>query len=132
MNKGDFWLSNIQQKMLSRDESRNDLGTIRIHKNVIASVAALAACEIEGVKGIGRNAVLSLFGLLGRKNAGSIGVEIDKNEEVRINIPLIIKYGFNIPDVANRVQENISSALDKTTSLPVKYININVQGIERG
>ena len=35
---------------MQREESRTDLGAIRIHKNVIASIASIAAIEIEGVK----------------------------------------------------------------------------------
>jgi uncharacterized alkaline shock family protein YloU len=60
----------------------------------------------------------------------AIKVEIDKNEEVKVEIPLVIKYGFNIPDIANKVQENVRNALEKMTNLSIKDIDINVQGIE--
>lgn len=118
--------------MMQREESRTDLGTIRIHKNVIASIASLAANEIEGVKRVGRDFKSGILELVGKKSLTAIKVEIDKNEEVKVNIPLVIKYGFNIPDIANRVQENIRNALEKMTNLSIKEININVQGIERG
>ncbi len=118
--------------MVHREESRTDLGTIRIHKNVIASVASLAAGEIDGVKRIGGDLRSGLFELIGKKSIFAIRVDIDKNEEVRLDIPLVIKYGFNIPDIANRVQESVRNALEKMTNLSVKDININVQGIERG
>ena len=38
---------------MHKEESQTDLGKIRIHKNVIASIASIAAVEIEGVKRIG-------------------------------------------------------------------------------
>ncbi len=38
---------------MEREESRSDFGAIRIYKNVIASIAATATMEIEGVKKIG-------------------------------------------------------------------------------
>lgn len=117
---------------MQKEESRTDLGTIRIHKNVIASIASLAACEIEGVKGVGRDLKSGLLELVGKKAFAAIRVEIDKNEEVKVEIPLIIKYGFNIPDIANRVQENVRVALEKMTNLSIKDININVQSIEKG
>ncbi len=118
--------------MIHKEESRTGLGSIRIYRDVIASIASLAALEIEGVKGIGRDFKTSVLELLGRKPSFSIKVAIEKNEEVRIEIPLIIKYGFNIPDVANRVQENIRNRLEKTTNLSIKDINVNIWGIERG
>lgn len=114
------------------DESRTDYGKIKIHKNVIASIASIAAAEIEGVKRIGGDLRSGLYELVGKRALASIKVDIDRNEEVKIEIPLVIKYGYNVPDIASRVQENVRIALDKMTNLSVKDINVNVQAIERG
>jgi uncharacterized alkaline shock family protein YloU len=114
------------------DESRTDLGTIRIHKKVIASISSLAATEIEGVKRVGGDFKSGLLELIGKKALTAINVEINKNDEVMIAIPLVIKYGYNIPEIANRVQENVRNNLEKMTNLSIKDIDINVQGIERG
>jgi uncharacterized alkaline shock family protein YloU len=114
------------------EESRSELGVVKIHKKVIASIASLAAGEIEGVKRVGGNLKSSVLEMLGQKSLSAIRVEFDKNEEVKVDLPLIIKYGFNIPDVANKVQENVRGALEKMTNLSVKDINITVQGIEKG
>lgn len=107
-----------------------DLGTIKIHKNVIASIASLAAAEIEGVKRVG-NLRKTIFSIIEKNGPSSIKVDIDKNEEVKIAIPLIIKYDFSVPDVANKVQDNIRAALERMTNLSIRNINVNVQGIER-
>ncbi len=114
------------------DESRTDLGTIKIHKNVIASIASLASCEIEGVRRIGGGFRSRLLQTLGRRSLSSIEVEIDKNEEVRVVIPLVIKFGYNIPEVAAKVQESVRAALERMTAISVKDINVNVQEIEKG
>ncbi|HTZ11800.1 MAG TPA: Asp23/Gls24 family envelope stress response protein, partial [Candidatus Margulisiibacteriota bacterium] len=84
---------------MQRDESRTDLGTIRIHKNVIASIASLAAADIQGVKRVGSRFAGTILDFIGNKASSGIRVEINKNEEVKVEIPLIIKYGFNIPDI---------------------------------
>jgi uncharacterized alkaline shock family protein YloU len=118
--------------MMRQEESRTDLGTIRIHKNVIASLSAIAAGEIEGVKRVGGDFRSGFFELIGKKSLLAIRVEFDKNDEVKLEIPLVIKYGFNIPEIANKVQENVRNALEKMTNLTLKDININVQGVERG
>jgi len=118
--------------MMQRDESRTDLGTIRIHKNVIASIASLAALDVEGVKRVGGDFKSGLMELIGRKSSYAIKVEINKTEEVSLDIPLVIKYGYNIPDIADKVQENIRNSLEKMTNLSIKEINVNVQGIEKG
>ncbi|HNW39808.1 MAG TPA: Asp23/Gls24 family envelope stress response protein [Candidatus Omnitrophota bacterium] len=117
---------------MNRDESRNELGVLRIHKNVISSISSIAAIEIEGVKRVGKDFKSGLAELLGKKFSSAIKVEISKNEEVKVEIPLVIKYGYNIPEIANRVQENVRLALEKMSNLSIKEVNVSVQGIERG
>jgi uncharacterized alkaline shock family protein YloU len=116
---------------MQREETRTDLGTIRIHKNVIASIASLAAMEIEGVKRIGGNFKNGLTELLGKNIFSMVKVEIIKNEEVKVEVPIVAKYGFNLPELANKVQENIRMNLEKMTNLLIKEINVNIQGVER-
>lgn len=118
--------------MMNKEETRTDLGVVKIHKNVIASIAAVAATEIEGVKRIGGGLKSGFLELIGKKLPISIGVEFDKAGDVRVEIPVVIKYGFNIPEIANQVQENVREALEKMTNLSIKDIDINIQGIERG
>lgn len=117
---------------MQREESRTDLGLVRIHDDVIASIASVAASEIEGVKSVGINSKAGFFGLFEKKNIAAIKVEKDKNGEITVQIPIVAKYGFNIPEIANRVQENVRSALEKMTNLSIKDINVNVQRVERG
>jgi uncharacterized alkaline shock family protein YloU len=117
---------------MEREDTRSGLGTVRIHKDVIASIALLAAAEIPGVKSVGAKFSSKILELLGRKPVSGIRVEINKNEEVKVEMPLVAKYGFNIPDVADKVQESVRAALEKMTNLSIKDININVIGIERG
>jgi len=114
------------------EETRTDLGAIRIHKNVIASISSLAILEIDGIKRVGGDIKSGLLELVGKKPLLAIKVEINKNEEVKVDIPVVVKYGYNIPEVASRAQESVRNALEKMTNLSIKDININVQRIERG
>lgn len=113
-----------------RESFYTDTGTIKIHRNVIASIASLAAAEVEGVKRVG-SFRKGFFALTQNSGASSIKVDIDKNEEVKIQIPLIIKYDYSVPEVASKVQDNVRNALERMTNLAIKDINVNVQGIER-
>ncbi|MFA5320268.1 MAG: Asp23/Gls24 family envelope stress response protein [Candidatus Omnitrophota bacterium] len=116
---------------MHKEESSLDLGTIKIHKNVIASIASLAATEIDGVKKIGKDFKMGFCELIGKKTYSSIKVLIDKNDEVRVELPIVVKYNYNVPEIANKVQENVRNALEKMTNLTVRNINVAVQGIER-
>jgi len=116
--------------MVFGDEVRSDLGTIKIYKSAIATVAAIAANEVEGVKGVSRGAAIRFLELMGAK-VTRIGIEIDQNSNVSIEVPLVIKYGYHVPDVANKVQENVRQAVEKATNLSVKDINISIKSIEK-
>lgn len=116
---------------MKNEESRTDLGIIKIHKDVIASIASLASTEVEGVKKIGGDLKASIYELLGKKEQRGINVEIDRNNEVKLDVPLVIKYGYNVTDIARSVQESIQQSLEKMTNLTIKEININVQRIEK-
>ena len=116
---------------MHKEESTLDLGTIKIHKNVIASIASLAALEIEGVRKIGKNFKMGLWEMVGRRSYSSVKVMFEKNDEVCVELPLVIRYNFNVPEVANKVQENVRNALEKMTNLTVRNINVAVQGIEK-
>jgi uncharacterized alkaline shock family protein YloU len=117
--------------MKKNEESTTDLGAIKIHKDVIASIASLASLEVEGVKKIGGDFKTSIYEMLGKSQQRGIRVDIDRNDEVRLDVPVVVKYGYNITEIARRVQENIEQSLGKMTNLIIKEININVQRIER-
>ena len=76
---------------MSKEETRTDLGTIKIHKNVIAAIAAIAACEIEGVNKIGVDLKSGFLELMGKKSPTAIKVEFNSSDEVDLIIPLVIK-----------------------------------------
>lgn len=118
---------------MQREESRNDLGIIKIHKNVVASIAAIAAMEIGGVKRVGGTFVAGFMSLIGNKALYGVRVEFsNKREEVKVEVPLVIQYDYNVADVASKVQESVRNSLEKMTNLSIKDINISVQSVERG
>ena len=112
-------------------DSKSNSGTVKIHKSVIVSIAAIAALEIDGVKKIAWAADFNLFRFLGLKSSEEIKVEFSKNDEINLEIPLVVKYGCNIPEIAENVQENVRQALEKTLDKPPRNITINIQGIDK-
>lgn len=117
---------------MSQEQTRTELGVIKVHENVIASIASITAVETPGVKSVDKSLRAKVAEILGRKRNLGVNVKISRAQEVSIGIPLIVKYGFNIPEVAGMVQDNVRQALEKMTNLLIKDINVNVTGIERG
>ena len=105
------------------------MGEVRIADEVVAIIAGLAATEVEGVASMAGNITNELVGKLGMKNL-SKGVKVDVTEEhVSVDLSLNIKYGYNIPDVSERVQDRVKSAIENMTGLTVLDINIRIAGV---
>ena len=112
--------------------SKLEIGAVRIHKDVISSIAEIAASEIEGVKQIGGRKNFSIIELLGIKSLRSaIKVEFSKNDEIILSVPLTIKYGYNISEVAENAEAKIRQALEKMIDKAPRDIRISIQAIEK-
>ena len=104
-------------------------GQVQIADEVVAIIAGLAATEVEGVASMAGNITNELVGKLGMKNL-SKGVKVDVTEEhVSVDLSLNIKYGYNIPDVSERVQDRVKSAIENMTGLTVLDVNIRIAGV---
>ena len=105
------------------------MGEVRIADEVVAIIAGLAATEVDGVDSMAGNITNELVGKLGMKNL-SKGVKVDVTEEhVSVALSLNIKYGYNIPDVSERVQDRVKSAIENMTGLTVLDVNIRIAGV---
>lgn len=107
----------------------DELGNIHISEEVLAVIAAAATLEVEGVSSLSPNVGTDLAELLGKKNL-SKGVHIAVNEgSVHVELSILIKYGYTIPEVAKAVQNGVFSAISNTSGLTVECVNIHVAGV---
>ena len=110
------------KEYITRQES---MGTIQISEDVVASISV--ALETEGVGGL-LNA--NMADLVGGKKMTAKGVRVEMAEDgVVVNLFLMIRYGFAIAEVAQKVQNAVYSALEGMTGFPVKAVNVHVGGI---
>lgn len=111
------------------DMIRNDFGSIRISEEVITSIAAKAASEIEDLAAMGGGIKQGIAERLGRKDL-SKGLKVRVEErEVQIDLNIIVNYGTPIPEIASNIQKNMKELVEKMTGLSVTQVNINVQGL---
>ncbi len=107
----------------------NELGSIRIADEVVSIIAGLAATEIEGLAGMSGGVTGGISEMLGRKNL-SKGVKVEVGEkDATINLYVVVKYNYPIPDIAVAVQETVKEAVEGMTGLEVLEVNLHVQGV---
>lgn len=107
-----------------------DLGKIEIAPEVIEVITYMAASEIDGVTELSSGFVGDIVDKLGRKSSGR-GVRVAvTGKEATIDLYLIVEYGYPIPDVAHKVQENVSHSIENMTGLLVTQVNVHIVDVQ--
>ena len=109
--------------------SASDQGSVRISEDVIASIAAIAASETEGVgnlySGIGTN----VAEFLGKKSLAKGVKVVFHGDLVEVEVSLLAQYGYNICEVSKNVQSAVRSSIQSMTGMRTSAVNINVGGV---
>ena len=100
-------MENRDERSTHKVYEKERIGEVQIADEVVAIIAGLAATEVSGVDSMAGNITNELVGKLGMKNL-SKGVKVDVTEEhVSVDLSLNMKYGYNIPEVSEKVQEKV-------------------------
>ena len=122
---------------MSKEEKRGvhmihadgQLGEVQIADEVVATIAGLAATEVEGVASMAGNITKELIGKLGVKNL-SKGVKVlVTDRSVGVDLALNIDYGYSIMKVSEKVQDRVKSAIENMTGLEVDMVNIRIVNV---
>lgn len=107
---------------------REEMGTIQISEDVVASIAAGAALDVENVTGLQGTNVADFMG--GKKlTSRGVRVEVDGEGKIAVNLYIIVRYGCTIGDVAKKVQSTVLQTLENSTGFAVSTVNVQVGGI---
>ncbi len=102
----------------------DEKGSINISEDVVAAIAVSAALEVDGV---GQLAPAS--GGRSKKNAvKSVKLTIGDNSVI-VDLQILVKYGQQIPQVAQNVQEAVVNAVESMTELKVCQVNVRISGV---
>ena len=117
------------EKVKDPEVMQADGGKIVFANDVIATIAGLAAAEVEGVESMSGNIADGISGMLGKKNLAK-GVKVDVNEnDTAIEVAIVAKYGYKIHEVCKKIQESIKRSVENMTGLNVTVVNVSVQAV---
>lgn len=97
-----------------------ELGCIHISEDVLASIAAGAVAEVEGISG--------LMNVASKSGVKGVRLAVDEDGAV-VDLYVMIRYGYAIPEVADKLQSAVSSAVESMTGFDVKSVNVHVGGV---
>ena len=94
---------------------------------VVASIAGVAASEVEGIA-----SMCNVSGsILSKKNSNiTKGVKVEiGTEEASVDLYVIMEYGTPIQKAGQDAQENVRRAIESMTGLHVVRVDVHVQGV---
>ena len=104
-------------------------GSLQISTEVIAKNARCAALEVEGVAEVSCGTQnKKLKDLLEASIQPPVAVEM-RDGTAELTLHLIMASGARIPAVAEKVQENVKSAVQNMTSVTVSRVNLVIAGL---
>ena len=110
--------------------SNQEFGKVTFANEVLATIAGIAACDIEGVAGMCGGFKDGIAELLGKKNLTK-GVKVTVSDDsAAVDVEIIVNYGAKLPEVCAGIQESVSKALETMTGLKVTAVNISVEGLK--
>lgn len=113
---------------MSEIKRRQPAGSLKISKNVIATIAKKSAMEISGVDSLPELSVQS--GKIMGKGFGKKPIRIALSDDVaEIDISVNLESGARIPDVCAAVQSNVKDNIQTMTGIVVSKVNVTVTGV---
>ena len=108
----------------------SSIGEVMIADDVIATIAGLAATEVEGVSAMQGNVTNELVGRLGMKNLTK-GVRVKVTEDgVAVDLSIQMRYGYSIPKTCKAIQEKVKAAIENMVGLSVEVVNVHIVGVD--
>lgn len=105
-------------------------GSLQISTEVIGKIARCAALEIEGVAEVScgqqNKKVKDLLEIASLQSPVTVTMR-EGTAEITLN--LLVNFGVRIPSVAEKVQENVKSAVQSMTNVTVSRVDLVIAGL---
>lgn len=109
----------------------NELGTISIDMDVIATYAGSVAVECFGIVGMAAVSMKDgLVKLLKRESLKyGINVSLSDDNKISLDFHVIVSYGVSISAVAENLMSNVKYRVEEFTGMELDRLNVYVEGV---
>ena len=108
----------------------NTKGNVVYNKDILLSVINLAAKEIAGVSSLSNNFGSAIKKWFSDNYCEGVKIAYDKQDNITVDVYLNVFYGYNVSEIAYRVQENIKNSLSAMIDIDINKINVHVLDVE--
>jgi uncharacterized alkaline shock family protein YloU len=104
-------------------------GEVKIASDVVATIAGMAAFDVDGVASMQDNAAREIMDKVGVHNARR-GVKVAIYDgKVQVKLSLVVGMGANVPKVCANIQETVKETIENMTGLAVAQVDIHIVGV---
>ena len=104
-------------------------GKITFKDNIIYSVINLATKEIAGVSSVDTKYGFALKRWFSKNFAEGVKISYFNNS-MTVDVYINVYYGYNVSEIAYRVQENIKNSIASMIDINIDKINVHVIGVD--
>ena len=90
-------------------------GKIVYNVGIVQNIVALAVAEVEGT-----------VPTQGKKSGISLYIE---KEGVYVDVSVVVKYGYNVPELAYRIQQTVKESVENMTHYKVAEVDVHIQDV---
>ena len=90
-------------------------GKVVYNADIVQNIVELAVAEVEGV-----------VSLEGKKSDVTLRIE---REGVYATVSAVVKYGFNVPELAYRIQQSVKQSVENMTHFKVAEVDVHIQDV---
>lgn len=99
-------------KLTTNDKQK---GKVVYNAGIVQNIVELAVAEVEGtVPNQGKRGGISLF--------------LEK-EGVYVDVSVVVKYGYNVPELAYRVQQTVKQSVENMTHFKVAQVDVHIHDV---
>ena len=98
-------------RLTSSNNKQN--GKVVYNVGILHNIVALAIAEVEG----------TVPDAQGKKNGISLYIE---KEGVYADVSVVVKYGYNVPELAYRIQQSVKQSVENMTHFKVAEVDVHV------
>lgn len=98
---------------LTSDTKQN--GKTVYNAGIIEDIVALAVAEVEGT-------------LPSQSKRNGISLYLEK-DGVYADVSVVVKYGYNIPELAYRIQQSVKQSVENMTRFRVAEVDVHIQDV---
>lgn len=109
----------------------DELGKVEISPEAVATIAAEAVMEkAYGVVGLAAMRLRNGRAEVLKPERYRDGIQVRfEDDQIVLDLYVIVEYGLRIAEVAHNIMQNVKFEVEKHLGMPVKQVNINVQGL---